>query len=230
MDRIVKNIILQHWSGELNELAKLSSKSISEYAEMVGADYELVLGNQFTSLNVRPELQKLLMLDERWDEYDNLVMVDADMFVRKGCTENIFDCEGIGRHTEIQTKLRAGIANTLGFVWGNEGAPYWGGSIYKLTREQRKKFRSVLTDDIVLQYKQNWVDEGVMHTLAHKLGMSHTQKGNYLDGQMWNYSSFEPDVARANFIHIRTKVTPQGPKQEKIENYHELVKRGLIAE
>ena len=78
----MKNIILQHWSGELNELTKLSSKSISEYAEMVGADYELVLGDQFTSLSVRPELQKLLMLDERWDDYDNLVMVDADMFVR----------------------------------------------------------------------------------------------------------------------------------------------------
>ena len=87
----MKNIILQHWSGELSELAILSSKSISEYAKMVGADYELVLGDQFTSMDVRPELQKLLMLDERWDDYDNLVMVDADMFVRKGCSENIFE-------------------------------------------------------------------------------------------------------------------------------------------
>ena len=139
----MKNIILQHWSGELNELTKLSSKSISEYAEMVGADYELVRGDQFTSMDVRPELQKLVMLDKRWDDYDNVVMVDADMFVRKGCNENIFECKGIGRHTQIQTNLRSGIARTLGFVWGNEGAPYWGGSIYKLTKEQRKKFRSV---------------------------------------------------------------------------------------
>jgi hypothetical protein len=46
---------------------------------------------------------------------------------------------------------------------------------------------------------------------------------------MWNYSSFEPDVEKANFIHIRTKVTPQGPKRHKIENYRELVKRGLIS-
>ena len=224
----MKNIILQHWSGELNELTKLSSKSISEYAEMVGADYELVLGDQFTSLSVRPELQKLLMLDERWDDYDNLVMVDADMFVRKGCSENIFECEGIGRHTEIQTKLRAGIANTLGFVWGNEGAPYWGGSIYKLTREQRREFRSVLTNEPVKVFGTHWVDEGVMHHLAYKLGMSHTQKGNYLDGQMWNYSSFEPDVERANFIHIRTKIKPNGPKDTKMNNYKRLVESGLI--
>lgn len=224
----MKNIILQHWSGELNELSQLSSKSISDYAKMVGAEYELILGDQFTSLNVRPELQKLIMLDERWDEYDNVVMVDADMFVRKGCNENIFECEGIGRHTQIQTSLRRGIANTLGFVWGSESAPYWGGSIYKLTKEQRKKFRGVLTDDIVLKYSQHWVDEGVMHTLAHKLGMSHTAKGNYLDGQMWNYSSFEPDVERANFIHIRTKIKPKGPKKRKIDNYHDLVSRGLI--
>lgn len=224
----MKNIILQHWSGELNSLTLLSSMSISKYAEMVNADYELVRGDQFTSMDVRPELQKLVMLDKRWDDYDNVVMVDADMFVRKGCNENIFECEGIGRHTQIQTNLRSGIARTLGFVWGNEGAPYWGGSIYKLTKEQRKKFRSVLTDDIVLRYKQNWVDEGVMHTLALKLGMSHTQKGNYLDGQMWNYSSFEPDVERANFIHIRTKIKPSGPKDTKMNNYQRLVDRGLI--
>ena len=226
----MRNIILQHWSGDLNELSLLSSKSISEYAKMVGAEYELVRGDQFRPhLDVRPELQKLIMLDERWDDYDDLVMVDADMFVRKGCTANIFtDDVGIGRHTQIQTNLRRGISDTLGFVWGSESAPYWGGSIYKLTKEQRKMFRNVLTDDIVLKFRQNWVDEGVMHCLAHKLGMSHTQKGNYLEGQKWNFSSFEPDVADANFIHIRTKTKPQGPKTTKLNNYRSLVQKGLI--
>jgi hypothetical protein len=225
----MKNIILQHWTGALTELTVLSSKSISDYAKMVGAEYELVRGDQFRpELAVRPELQKLIMLDKRWDDYDNVVMVDCDMFVRKGCTANLFECEGIGRHTQIQTNLRESICRNFGMVWGNEGAPYWGGSIWKLTKEQRKKFRSVLTDDIVMKYAHHWVDEGVMHTLANKLGMSHTQKGNYLEGQMWNYSSFESDVDRANFIHIRTKIKQGGPKDTKINNYRRLVERELI--
>jgi hypothetical protein len=46
--------------------------------------------------------------------------------------------------------------------------------------------------------------------------------------QKWCYCSYLPNVEDAGFIHMRTKVTPQGPKREKIENYRDLVKRGII--
>ena len=32
----------------------------------------------------------------------------------------------------------------------------------------------------------------------------------------------------AGMIHIRTKITPQGPKQEKIKNYQALVDKGIL--
>ena len=38
----MKNLILQHFDGELRELDKLSIRNIQQYAEMVGADYNLV--------------------------------------------------------------------------------------------------------------------------------------------------------------------------------------------
>lgn len=228
----MKNIILQHWAGPMNELVEKSTQSIQKYAESIGADYEFIRGIVFMKpIAHRMDLpcQKLIYLDEKYDEYDYVVMVDSDMFVRKGCTANIFtDDTGIGRHTTIQAGLRNNLVN-LYPDYGSVDAPYWGGSVFRLSRDVRQMFRGALTEDIVMTFARRYHDEGVMHALAHKLGMRHSDPEVYLDGQMWNYSSFEPDVEKANFIHIRTKVTPQGPKRDKIENYRDLVKRGLIS-
>ena len=229
----MKNIILQHWAGKRNDLVDKSVESIRKYAESIGADYEFIRGYPFMpkiAHKLDAPCQKLIYLDEKYDEYDYVVMVDSDMFVRKGCTANIFtEDTGIGRHTEIQRALRL---NLIGLYpqYGDLDAPYWGGSVFRLSREVRQKFREALTEEIVLAFARRYHDEGVMHALANKVGLKHTDDDVYLNGQMWNYSSFEPDVDRANFIHIRTKVTPQGPKVDKIENYRDLVKRGLIEE
>jgi len=227
----MKNIILQHWAGPMNELVEKSTESMKRYAESIGAEYEFLRGIVF-----RPDIahkldypcQKLIYLDEKYDEYDYVVMVDADMFVSENCNQNIFtDDVGIGRHTDIQTALRKNLVGLYPHL-GNLDAPYFGGSVFRLHRELRKQFRRELTEEIIMAFARRYHDEGVMHVLANRCGFRHTDDDVYLNGQMWNYSSFEPDVERANFIHIRTKVTPQGPKREKIENYRELVSRGLI--
>jgi hypothetical protein len=227
----MKNIILQHWAGPMNELVEKSTESIKGYAEKIGADYEFIRGIVFEKKIAHKmdyPCQKLIYLDEKYDEYDYVVMVDADMFVAKTCNQNIFtDDTGIGRHTSIQTGLRQNLAGLLP-LYGSVEAPYWGGSVFRLSREVRQKFREALTEDILMAFARRYHDEGVMHCLANKLGMKHTDEEMYLNGQTWNYSSFEPDVDKANFIHIRTKVTPQGPKREKIKNYYDLVHRGLI--
>ncbi len=229
----MSRIILQHWAGPMDELVTASSKEFSAYAESLGCDYELVRHSPFMpriAHKISPCLQKLIYLDEKYDMYDTLVMVDADMFIRKrddSVIPNIFEDIGIGRHTQIQTNLRAGIARTLP-RFGNENAPYWGGSIIKLPLEIRQKFRSLITEEIVMTFANNWVDEGVMHTLANLAGMRHDDEGMYLNGQMWNYSSFEPTVEEANFIHIRTKIRPHGPKDTKLNNYHRLIRQGLL--
>ena len=57
----MKNIILQHWSGELGPLELASKANMEKYAKHCGAEYQLILGNQF-----HPKLhscyQKLIML------------------------------------------------------------------------------------------------------------------------------------------------------------------------
>lgn len=226
----MRNIILQHWTGELTTLVEKSIRSFQEYAKMIGCEHEFIRGDVFMtgkSHVLQPPCQKLVYLDEKYDKYDMVVMVDADMFVRKGFTGNVFtDATGIGRHTQIQTELRRNIANRHPLHCSVDH-PYWGGSIFRLSLELRQKFRKALSEEDVIMFGTTYHDEGTMHRLAVKTGMKE-DKDTYLDGQLWNYSSFEPDVDRAHFIHIRTKVKPHGPKRSKIENLNALISRGLI--
>ena len=222
----MKKIILQHWSGPVGELEELSSENIKAYAEFCGADYEFLKGPVFDR-TVTPQSQKLHMLDEKWDDYDVVVMMDADMFTRKGMTANIFTDEtGIGRHYNIQEKLVKNLAKKFPLLCDAD-YPYWGGSCYRLERDVRQEFRKHLKISEVIQFNGNFNDEGAMHRLAVAADFK-VKDGIDFDRQQWNYSSFEETVDEANIIHIRPKVKQGGPKKPKIENYKALVERGLI--
>jgi len=77
----------------------------------------------------------------------------------------------------------------------------------------------------MVQFNGNYNDEGIMHRCAVLSGY---KEKRYFDRAQWNYSSFDPDVDKANIIHIRPKVKQGGPKRPKIENYKALVERGII--
>ena len=223
----MKNIILQHWTGELRELEKLSLKNIQKYAEFCGAEHQLIRGDLFMP-NLAAQCQKVHILDEVWDEYDYVVMMDLDMFTRKGMTKNIFtDASGYGRHFKVQPRLVKALERGYPGL-GNSNYPYWGGSIYRMPRELRQKLRKHIVEREVRLFNKHYVDEGIMHILAVKAKIP--IEGAYLDEQNWNYSSFDEGVENANIIHIRTKIKPEGPKRTKLENYHALVERGLIEE
>ena len=101
------NIILQHFDGELRELDELSMSNIKDYATMVNADYQLVRGKPFRSHLTSP-CQKVFMLDEIWDKYDNVLMLDIDMFRPEAMRLNVFDQPGIGLYADVQQNLHTG--------------------------------------------------------------------------------------------------------------------------
>ena len=68
-------------------------------------------------------------------------------------------------------------------------------------------------------------DEGIIHTLAVKSNFRPREP--YLN-KKWCQCSFLPNPENAGFIHVRTKITPQGPKREKLVNYNELVEKGIL--
>jgi hypothetical protein len=223
----MKNIILQHFDGELRPLDKLSIENIKQYAKFVNADYQLVIGKPFKQWLTAP-CQKVIAIDERFDEWDNVLMLDIDMFVPKKMTENIFEQQGVGLYADVQKSLHRKIAETYPLI-ASKNAPYWGGAIYKLDRTIRQKLRATndTNDTWMNNFNQlyHFEDEGIMHVLANRAGIK--PEGTYLD-RKWCQCSFLPNPEKAGFIHVRTKVTPAGPKREKIENYNQLVKQGVL--
>lgn len=222
------NIILQHFDGELRELDKLSKNNIMEYADQCDAEYELVKGKPFRKHLTSP-CQKVFMLDEKYDEYDDVLMLDIDMFVPKNMKVNIFDQVGVGLYNPIQQRLHSKLVNKNPFQ-GSMDTPYWGGAIYKMDRKLRQKLRAGLggNEGWMNAYNQpyQWEDEGIFHTLAFKTGLRINQ--DQMLHPKWCYDNYLDYPQYAGMIHIRTKITPQGPKQEKIKNYQALVDKGIL--
>lgn len=218
-----KNIILQHFDGELRELDKFSIENIKAYANLINADYELITGKPFRKHLTSP-CQKVYCIDKHWDNYETVLMLDIDVFTRKNLQTNIFEIPGNGIHGSTQAKLKEKLIK-LGKIKLNN--PYWAGSIYKFNLGERQLLRSVMptNDDWMNVFNQPYYfeDEGILSQLAGNAKM----KELYLDFS-WNQCSFLPKPEKANMIHIRTKITPQGPKRLKIENYMDLVEKGVI--
>lgn len=226
----MKNIILQHWTGEMDELGLASQKNISAYADKIGADYKLLRGDVLDA-SFNPPMQKLFMLDESFDEYDIVVMLDMDMFIRKGMDKDIFtDEKGFGKHTEVQERLGTLIVRQYPNL-GKRGFPYWGGAVYRFPRAERQRMRKYLVMEDFRPFNKayHFEDEGVMHVLAVRANMPITEN-SYMKSNLWECGNFENNVGECYIIHMRTKITPTGPKQAKILNYREMVKRGLIEE
>ncbi len=222
------NIILQHFDGKLRPLDELSKTNIEAYAKMVGADYELVTGKPFRSHLTSP-CQKVYMLDERYDKYNQVLMLDIDMFAPIGMKENVFDLQGVGLYADTQSMLHRKIAATNP-MFASLKAAYWGGAIYKMDRPMRQKLRRHFGGDESWMNPYNklyqFEDEGIMHTLAMLSNYRHNPE-MYLD-RKWCQCSFLPNPEKAGFIHVRTKITPQGPKREKMENWQELHDKGIL--
>lgn len=221
------NIILQHWEGELSELCKASVANISEYAQKLGAEYKLIRGMPFRSY-LPTCCQKLHMLHEEFDSYDTVVMVDTDMFIRKGMTENVFEVPGLGMHTFFQTHLFRNFGKKYPQYYDPK-YPFWGGAIYKTSAATRKILRGGIQEKDLLGLKNTtWLDEAIMHRIA-TVAKYNTEP--YLPGDFkWCHCSYREGIENAAMIHVRTKInsTPKSPKRTKIENYREMVKRNLI--
>ena len=222
------NLILQHYTGEPGELEKLSMKNMIQYAKKCGADYKLIKGPVFAEGLSHP-CQKLHMLDSKWDDYDIVVMVDIDMFTRKGMTTNIFtEVQGIGMYTDFQRNLHRKLKMQFSRLIDTRFA-YWGGAIYRLTKEQRINLRQHINMRELKIFNGGFEDEGMMARLA-TLAKIPADAEVLPGGFAWCHCSYREGIENSEMIHIRPKITPTGPKRPKIENYREMVKRGLIEE
>jgi len=220
-----KRVVLQHYTGPLGEVERHSVRNIQAFAEREKADYLFLEGNLFSE-RLSPPMQKLIMLDERFDDYDVVVMMDADMFARKGLSESLFEQSGIGVSGAVQRRLKwAFIRKMKGLLHWRY--PYWNGSLWKLTRAQRQAFRSKLPLVDLERYSNGRLeDEGVMHQLARHNKFT---GGILPGGEKWAMSSWMDGLEQSAMIHVRVRSSPKkGENRPKIENLRDLIDRGFI--
>lgn len=220
------NIFLQHYTGVPTELVWLSVKNMSAYADRVGADYKFLTGDLFHP-SLSPPCQKMYMLDEAWDSYEMVIMADTDMFTVNGLSENVFtDITGVGLHTDMTSEIKKKCVKKHPRLCSNHYA-YWGGCLWRLDKGLRKRFRERLKTQVTEQdlaaFSGNFEDEGIMHRLAV---LDETPQDSI--PHRWSYCSYLPNPETAAIIHIRTKISPTGPKRAKMDNYLSLKNRGII--
>ena len=86
----MRNLILQHFDGEMRPLDYESQWNIMDYADMIDADYRLITGKPFRK-NLTNACQKVHMLHEEFDDWDNVLMLDIDMFRPANMNINVFN-------------------------------------------------------------------------------------------------------------------------------------------
>jgi len=130
----MKNLIYQVWAGELRPGCKHSSKLMKAYADKIGADYRLDIDPNIASAvcDVPMYFEWLNpMLDDSFLEYDNVLVVDLDVFPTIDC-RNIFEETylDVGICTEpFQGKYRA--STTIGGHIGIANDEKWSKSVQK---------------------------------------------------------------------------------------------------
>jgi hypothetical protein len=218
-----RNIILQHFTGKLRPLDKLSIENIKAYAKRIGVEYQFIDGQVFRH-HLTPPCQKVHILAEKWDDYDNVLMLDIDMFVTRNLMVNVFNDNGVGLGTgPTQIRLKQRLIE-----WGriDQNTGYWGGAFYKLNHHQRTTLRAAMPKDDswmdLYNESYKYEDEGIISELFYKSGCEWSNAH-----PKWQQDSFLPSH-EPGMIHVRTKITPQGPKREKIENFYAMQMAGII--
>lgn len=216
-------LLLQHWDTiRLPEIVKLSIETMGEYADRIGAESRLLDGDCFDDRLTAP-CQKLAMLKERYDDYDEVVMVDADMFPVRGLTEDVFDLTGYGiYHPEAHRRVLRHLPGLSSPV-----AACWGGAIYRLPRSVRIALRREYDFDEARRFNNrgNGEDEGILHRLAMRAGIDHHPFSYF--GQEWAWASYASDFTKARFIHCRHH-DGKGHKRDKMDVYRDLRTRGVL--
>lgn len=90
----MKNLIYQNYTGSMGEPEKHSSKLFKEYADRIGAEYRLDINPNIASklcdVSYYYEIMNF-MLDDKFLQYDNVLIVDMDVFPVYDLSENIFE-------------------------------------------------------------------------------------------------------------------------------------------
>ena len=168
----MNNILLQHWNGDLPKWAQLAERTVRDYANDIGVEYELVRGHPLGKA-MGPNPQKLCYLLEKYDKYEYTLMIDMDMIATKQ-RYNVFDIPQIGViHGRAMKDDGSSMTPTAAPELYKKGEYIFFGNFIKLHRDQRIALREYLDIDYIAPRTLNKYagDETVLHYLIHKSGV-----------------------------------------------------------
>jgi lipopolysaccharide biosynthesis glycosyltransferase len=214
----MKNLIYQTFINSDNyipKFARISTIAFTEYAEKHGAEYQF---NNISKLNPKSSIPEwyeryILIYDESFDEYDNILYVDSDIFPIN-MDENIFDIDygGIAAYP-LQDEEVHGKKEKNNFCQYYECAfeGWYNTGTLLMNREMRQRMREEFfpIDDIpekehsmrLLNYDEAWF------TINMKLNgfpITHLhRKWNSIHNI--NENDFPPDTNFAHYNGVRCK-------------------------
>ena len=122
----MKNLIYQYWKGPLKPGIKSSIKLMKAYAERISAEYRfdhnIEIASKTCNVPIYYEPANPLV-DSSFDEYDNVALIDIDVFPVEGLEENLFEAHNgkdIGICTEPSQPYFRSIYNVAGITSVND--------------------------------------------------------------------------------------------------------------
>lgn len=122
----MKNIIYQYWQGPDKPGVSTSVKLMREYANRIGADYRfdnnITIAGNVCSVPIYYEPANPL-IDTSFDEYDNVALIDIDVFPVENLTEDLFaqlDGQDAGICTEPQQPIFRQTYDVAGINTSND--------------------------------------------------------------------------------------------------------------
>ena len=91
------NIIYQYWKGPMKPGVIASTRLMKEYADRIGAEYRFDHNIEIASKTVNVPIYyepANPLVDKSFDKYDNVALVDIDVFPTEGLADDLFMLNG----------------------------------------------------------------------------------------------------------------------------------------
>jgi hypothetical protein len=133
----MRNLIYQYWQGDMKPGVAESTRLMKQYAERIGAEYRfdhnVIIAGKVVNVPIYYEPANPL-IDDSFDVYDNVALVDIDVFPVENLSDNLFGLlngEDAGICTEEnQPWFReiynsGGITSTIDKQWASVCKKHW---------------------------------------------------------------------------------------------------------
>ena len=260
----MKRLIYQVYTGKRSDLYDHCTQSVKEYADRIGAHYLIqrepilrIAPDIFTTNRSTESYEKyggFLPIYEKenafayLDSYDQIAIIDADIFVRPDCNECLFsasgtDCDfaGVIERTmpithEYQAKIHnysrmqyqhRGLAEL--FDWNNLGADFYNMGLMVINKSISKYLRGQTPEQFIRRPEfKNFVDGmgawkwSTDQTLLNYWVKKERMIVNNLDWKWNGLFTANTNIKECNFIHffLKDKLPNRG---ENVQDLMELI-------